>query len=839
MKKILSLLLATVCLTTVLVGCTDKPVDNQKDKTTDMHAEENLSPEQDPANEINITAKTESGADYNGAQLFALEELTTASPDGEIKAYFWLDGEGKLYYSVESDSEEVITPSRLGMLVESWDMGSIDTVKTYDAPKLIKTTFETCETISLADVTLLDHCNEQTAYFAAGENSFTLKIRVYDDGFAYRYCDVNIAGTEEVTVTDEYSEVILPEGTNTFAGGYSMTYEMYYDKRDYNGLTNHDGVFNAPVTAETDDHWLLITEADVYGGDITYSKSVIETKSGEPNLVWSIGFGRDPSYIPTGDLDSSKNIRHYEVKTANGYTTPWRLAVIADTIGELVATTTVDALGEPFDADSFKSTDWIQPGKVAWSWWSGDDQGNPEIVKQYIDFASKNGWEYYCLDAGWPVFEDKIPELVEYAEERGVKLILWVNYMNVDSPEKIEKLFKQWHEWGIAGVKTDYFESDEISVLEAMRNCAEIGAKYELMIYYHGCICPNGETRTYPNIMTTEAVMGEEFRKWGESPANYVCLMYPFTRNVLGGMDYTPSTIRLTKTGETGGFALAKAIVYESSLQHFAANAKMFPSFLGLPLLNRIPTVWTYSELLDGYPGELASYLRSDGEDFFVGTMTLKARTQDIKLDFLGDDEYFAYLYHDDAEGELMLTQSKVTAKDTVSVDMPDNGGFALLLTKTEMDTTVEAAFDAKLEGYTYYECEDGEISGDANIQDTMMCSGGKKVGYIGGGKFHRLTMTVNAPEDGEYDMLIYYCTADNRNLQISIGDKEYKLSDLNSGGWDTFEIATLKVTLRKGENTVRFFQEIGYAPDMDRIAVSEAPIRSVSDNELPNFADN
>lgn len=825
MKRFIAILLSAVCLCSVLAGCADKPINSDKPDSGKQDSapqlEVNLAPEQTPANEITVAASSKSGEKYGDRELFAIEELTTASPDGEIKAYFWLDEAGALYYSVKADKEQVIEPSRLGMVVDMWNMGGIDTVKTYDAPKLVNTAFETCETISL-DKYCVDRCNEQTATFFTGENSFTLKIRVYDDGFAYRFTDVNLAGAKTVTVTDEYSEVILPEGTNTFAGGYSMTYEMYYDKRDYNGLKNHNGVFNAPVTAETKNHWLLIAEADVYAGDITYGKSVIETKSGEPNLVWSIGFMRDPTFIPENELSASKNIRQNEVRTTNGFETPWRVAIIADSLSEMVATTTIDALGAPFDAELFKSTDWIQPGKVSWSWWSGDSQYDPEIVKQYVDFASQNGWEYYCLDAGWPSFEDKIPELVEYAEERNVKLILWVNYMNIDTPEKVEASFKQWHEWGVAGVKTDYFESDEIKVLESMRDCAAIGAKYELLMYYHGCICPNGETRTYPNIMTTEAVMGEEFRKWGESPANYVCLMYPFTRNVVGSMDYTPSTVRIAKTGETGGFALAKSIVYESSLQHFAANAKIFPSFIGLPMLNRIPTVWEYSELLEGYPGELATYLRSDGEDFYVGTMSLKARKQDIKLDFLDEGEYFAYLYHDDEKGDLMLTESKVTSADTVTVDIPDNGGFALYITKNEMDTTVEEAFDAKLEGYTYYECEEGETKGNANVQDSMMCSGGKKVGYIGQGNFNRLTVNVTAPEDGEYELLVYYCSGETRYMTVTVGEKEYELKELNSGGFDTYAIEKLTVTLKKGDNEIVFSQDIGYAPDLDRIAVSD-----------------
>ena len=152
----------------------------------------------------------------------------------------------------------------------------------------------------------------------------------------------------------------------------------------------------------------------------------------------------------------------------------------------------IDSLCPPMDEKLFESTDWIKPGKVSWSWWSGGYQSNYDVQVDHVDFSSENGWEYCCLDAGWPAFEDRIAELCDYADDKGVGIILWVNYLNLKTPEEIEELFSKWHDWGVVGVKTDYFESDDIDVLEVMRNCAEIGAKYELMIYYHGCINPCG-----------------------------------------------------------------------------------------------------------------------------------------------------------------------------------------------------------------------------------------------------------------------------------------------------------------------------------------------------------
>ena len=359
-----------------------------------------------------------------------------------------------------------------------------------------------------------------------------------------------------------------------------------------------------------------------------------------------------------------------------------------------------------------------------------------------------------------------------------------------------------------------------------MKNCAEIGAKYELMIYYHGCINPCGETRTYPNIMTYEAVLGEEFRKWSTSPTPENCLMYPFTRNIVGSMDYTPSCIAITKTGESAGFSIAKSIVYESALQHFASSAYAFPYFLGLPLISRMPTAWDESVMIDGYPGDYVTYMRRSGEDYYIGAMTLEARTETVSLDFLPDGEFTAYIYYDDENRELALREQTVTNADELTLEMPDIGGAAVLITKGDYDPTVEEAPNAKLEGYTYYECEDGTLSGAASVSDGMMCSGGKKVGYVGNGSFNSVTHTVTVDEAGEYELLVYYCTGEERGINIVVNDTDrYEMTGLSGAGFDMPDAASITISLNAGENTIKLTRNSGYAPDLDMIAVSDEPV--------------
>ena len=809
--KLIPLLMAAVLLMSMLAACGD----TQTPKTPEG-----------PKTLITVSATSSSKKTDSGTKLSALEELTTSSPNGNIKAMFWQDENGGLYYSVTSGKKEVITPSKLGIAMTTCDFSiGIEEITAYDRADEIDDAYDTALTVSLKNKACRDHCMEREIFLTKQSASMTLVVRVYDDGFAYRYADVTVGDGEKVFVTDERSDIRLPKNTVTFAGGYSATYEFDYIERSYSELENHGGVFNTPVTAYTGDNWLLFSESDVYAGDINYVKSVLETTGGSTVLSWKFGFKRDPVNEVNDDLASPGHIRITEVIAENGFTTPWRVAIIADDLNGLLNSDVIDSLCPPADGKLFKNTDWIKPGKVSWSWWSGGDQSNYDVQVEHVDFSAENGWEYCCLDAGWPAFEDRISELCKYAGKKGVGIILWVNYLHLKTPDEIEDLFSKWSKWGVVGVKTDYFESDDIDVLKVMRNCAEIGAKYKLMMYYHGCINPCGETRTYPNIMSSEAVLGEEFRKWSEAPSPRNCLMYPFTRNVTGSMDYTPSCIAITKTGESAGFSLAKAVVYESALQHFASSAYSFPSFLGLPLLNRIPTAWEKSTVVEGYPGKYITYVRENGGDFYIGSMTLEARTVTVPLDFLGDGSYNAYIYYDGDGRQLELETKTVTAKDKITLKMPDIGGAAVMITKDNVDTSVADSPSANKAGYTYYECENGKLTGDANVASSTMCGGGAKVGYVGNGSFNAVELTVKVKKAGKYELLVYYCSGEKRSLDVIVNGNTQSLKELSSPGFDIPASVSITVELEAGENTVKLTSANGYAPDLDRIAVSDETV--------------
>lgn len=773
------------------------------------------------------TAEEEYTADltvYEEKKLTELTELKTVSPDGKTEVQFWTDDNGSVYYSVTDNGKIMIETSLIGMELAEGNLYEGLSVNASGIKKQeIK---ETYELFTGYNETMENHCNETTFILENSNGSFTFAVRVHDDGFAYRYENVTVGSGETVTVLDEKSEVNLTKISSTWAFELNGHYEGTYIKRDYTQLESLAQKLSTPMLVKNGTYWILITEAEVINNNGEFCASALETTRGSGKLNWAFGQRRDPDNEAKGDLDFPGYLPITEVNTVNGFKTPWRAFVISDDLNEFVNSSLITDLNPAADETLYADTSYIKPGKVAWSWWAEESaQGTYSKHVEYIDFAAENGWDYVCLDVGWRNFERKLSELCEYAKEKGVGIFVWVNYRDIKDTDTMEKLFAKWKEAGVVGLKTDYFESDETAVMQVMQDVAECCARNQLMVLYHGCVRPGGECRTYPNILSTEAVYGEENHKWSENPSIENCLLYPFSRNICGSMDYTPAGTKVDSEA-THGFCLAQTIVYESALQHFAYAAASYKTYNGLALLNVIPTEWEESILLAGYPGEHITMARRNGENWFIGSMTAEARTVEINFDFLASGEYHVYLYGDKEDGTgLVLEELTVTAKDTLTKELQTGGGMAMIVTKGTIDTSVGVDENVNPSGYTYYEAESKEniLSGAAVKASSAFCSGGQKVGYIGYAG-NTLTFTnITVPEDGIYTLLIYYCSGENRKITLNVnGQTEYTVENLNSGDFVHTAIKEVSIELKAGVNTLELSNNNYYAPDIDRIAISE-----------------
>ena len=245
--------------------------------------------------------------------------------------------------------------------------------------------------------------------------------------------------------------------------------------------------------------------------------------------------------------------------------TPWRVAVVGSP-ATIAGSDLVDDLAAPAAGVDWS---WVRPGRVAWSWWA--DSGSPASLaaqEAHVDFAARQGWEYVLADEGWdPAW---MPALVEYARARGVGVLLWSRWDALRTPAQRDALLSQWADWGVAGVKLDFMESDSPARMAWYRGVARAAAERRMVVDFHGATAPRGLERTWPNVLTSEAVRGAEGYKGATPPTPAQNTVLPFTRNAIGAMDYTPVTFSAPGRTTSAGHELALSVVFASGLQHFA-----------------------------------------------------------------------------------------------------------------------------------------------------------------------------------------------------------------------------------------------------------------------------
>lgn len=734
----------------------------------------------------------------DGTQLTELAELV--SPDGKLTVrLFWGAGKGQLFYTAEKERETVLQAAQLGLRTGSADLSKGLTL----AENAIRISKE-------------EEFSELSCLLAGGDAALTVVLRVYKEGIAYRYL-VEEQGKETGEILSETSEFVFPDDTVLWMGETSDTYEGNYKKGVLQDIKEEACEMSRPLLASVhgDKHWVLATEAGIFNTEEPYCASVFEKAAGEKNIHYK--FGRHQETTP---------VVRYPFKT------PWRVAIIAGDLNTLAGSRLVQKLNPlPEEKRDFS---FVKPGKAVWSWWSSSyDAIEPQTQKDYIDFAAQNGWDYCLVDYGWELWEDykeKVADIVAYGKEKKIGVFLWygvnkfdnVHIFDLDNRDTIEEQFAWCESIGAAGVKIDYLNSDSQTSMRIMYDLAECAAEHHLMVVYHGCTNPSGEEVTFPNIVSYEAVRGEEYFKWNGQADVGTLLTYLFTRNVTGSMDFTPTAYRLSNSSATAGFQLAQSVVYESAVQHFAHSAYVYEGSEVLSFLNQVPTVWDAS-LYGGYPGEYNWTARKSGKDWYVGMMTAQARTAELSLDFLEKGKtYHVYLYRDNETGEKLETEKlDVTAENCLKLSLLNEGGAAAIITEREIET--ETVYDKM---YTYYEAEDALLGGTCKKNDNNYASGLVSVGWIGKGKENSVTFTdVWAEKNGTYELKIFYIAGEERNLSVSVNEKEcVTLNRLVSYAkdWAAPCRVTIPVTLERGKNSICLFDNDGYAPDIDRIAVSK-----------------
>ena len=630
-------------------------------------------------------------------------EKTFQSPDGKM-AVTVSDQGGKATYQVTLDGTVFITPSPLGVKMNFADLSQGLTLKD-------------CQTTTVKDEYSLKTIKQSHVSYEAteavcqfekdGKPAIDVIFRVTGRDVAYRY---KIYGAKKdmfsAVVESEASSFILPEGTTTFLcpqvkpmGGFARTYPSYetsYTWDDEMGKNGWGQGYTFPCLFKTPQGWVIISET---GTDGNYVGCALKNDGG---AKYSIDFPQASEMDGWGTPNA---------KVALPALTPWRTMTIGTTLAPIVETTVANDLVQP----KYKASKDYTYGKGTWSWIIRmDGSCNYKEQKEYIDFSAALGYRSVLVDAHWDsqIGYDKVAELSRYAQSKGVGLFLWYNsngFWN-DAPQgprqKMNKssVRRQEMKWmqenGILGIKVDFFGGDKQVMMQLYEDILTDANEFGLQCIFHGCTLPRGWERMYPNYVASEAVLASENLSFGQgacdAEAKNGCT-HVFIRNTVASMDWGGSALnKRYSTGNDRGtyrrtsdiYALATAVLFQSSVQHFALapnNLEDAPAW-AIDFMKQVPTNWDEVRFIDGYPGKYAIIARRAGDTWYIAG--INAEKQPLKKVislpmFMKDTQLTVYAddakYTNDPNVVGSVKTVKQNKKQQMNIVIPENGGIVIV----------------------------------------------------------------------------------------------------------------------------------------------------------------
>ncbi|MFC9125521.1 glycoside hydrolase family 97 catalytic domain-containing protein [Streptomyces sp. NPDC057099] len=564
------------------------------------------------------------------------------SSSAALTATVALDGSGALTLAVRRGDTTVLQPAPLGLVTDQADL------TTGLRPKGGRSDREVTEKYTATTGKRLKRESRMTetrlSFTGAEGDRMDLMVRVSDQGVAYRYV---LPDVKKGTVRREASAFQLPGNARAWLTKYHPAHEQHHSESTASRAPS--GSFGYPALFQTGESYVLLSESGVNGG-YAAGRLTHKSRSGRYSVAFAEG----------------------KVVIGGALTTPWRAAVIGD-LQTVVQSTFIDDIAP---ASRIKDTSWIRPGKVAWSWLAGARpvQRSLEAQKKFVDYSAAHGWPYTLVDDGW-ADEKWMPELVEYASSRGVRILAWMPWTDLDTAAERGTVLARMNEWGIAGLKIDFIGSESQERFKWYDEVLRATADHKLLVNFHGSTVPNGMQRTWPHVMTLEAVLGAEYRRNGPTARDVAT--YPFTRNVVGSADYTPMALQRKSHPHSTAAELALSVVLESGMQNFAGSLETYSEHPGMErFLAQVPTVWDETRLLSGRPGNGATFARKSGDRWFLGAyLTGAAHTERTRLDFLGGGRWLVETVRDGKDGLVRETQ-RVDSADTLMVRVPAKGGF-------------------------------------------------------------------------------------------------------------------------------------------------------------------
>lgn len=613
------------------------------------------------------------------------------SPDGSIEVR--ITARGPLTYSVTVDGEPVIKPSRLGLALAN-DVEFGQGVDVIDAQR--KTENSVWENKFGKRRYVNDRHNELRLRLREtwGEpREFVVVFRVFNDGIGFRYLLPAQPGVREFTVDQELTEFRFAGDNICFAGQHengSVTGSQEWEfKRQHLSNLKPGSAVGLPLLVQTKPAWVAVTESDLMDWAGLWLANTDTNAADGVTMSAKLAPRREGDGLVRGEFPRQS---------------PWRVLMIAREPGRLIESDLVLNLAAPCQ---ITDTSWIKPGMMAWDhWWSGDVQMDTATLKRYIQLASDMGWPYQLVDWQWYGEYNKptaditkvnpavdMNEVRRFAKEKGVRLWLWLYWTDVERNDAYKAAFQLYEDWGIAGVKIDFMDSDDQYMVKWYDKLTRAAADHHLMINFHGAYKPTGLNRTLPNQVTREGILGNEYNRWSARVTPEHKLTLPFTRFLAGPADFTPGGFvnrqpsvfkadgKRTQVQGTRASELALFVAYDSPVACVCDFPDHYTNGLGADFLKVVPTVWDDTRVLIGMVGEQLVIARRSGDDWYLGALTDRnAREITVKLDFLGEGRWKTRIWQDaltakDNAESLEIRELTSSSGDSLSIPLAPAGG--------------------------------------------------------------------------------------------------------------------------------------------------------------------
>ena len=648
--------------------------------------------------------------------MVSAEEYNVASPDGRIDVSISDDG-GRLRYETCLDGVQMLQPSALGLLTTVGDFS-----------KGLQIVGE--ESRSVNETYKMRNTKASHVYYCANEltlkvknaagQQFSVQFRVSNRDVAFRYLlerQGKDGDTKRTRVLRELSAFNPVGGTKTFLcpqigpeTGWEQTKPSYEERylldqemnvRSQFGLgytfpclfrvpsSSNDSRSARPEGAlskqsgerKNNNYWMLISETGVTS---QYCGSHLsDYTAGEG---YSIAFPHEGENNATGSVEPSVTLPS---------ATPWRTITMGSTLAPIVETTVAYDLVSPLYQPSIA----YKGGRYTWSWLVWQDESiNYDDQVQFIDLASKMGFEYTLVDNWWDerIGRDRIAELSRYAQERGVSLMLWYNSNGSenDAPQTPRDCMSTsiarhremaWlRSIGVKGIKVDFFGGDKQQTMQLYEDILADANLYGIQVIFHGCTLPRGWERMYPNFVASEAVLASEnvfFNPYHAQNEGVELTLHPFIRNAVASMDWggvimnkylSRDNKSRHRRATSDMFEIATAITNQSEVNCIAMqpnNLSELPA-IELELLREMPTQWDETRFIDGYPGRYVVMARRHADRWYIAALngTGEPLSLDLSLPMLDGTAFTLY-----TDGKQKAYDAMKTAK--VKLKLPALAG--------------------------------------------------------------------------------------------------------------------------------------------------------------------